>query len=127
MPTSGQSVAGANVRQLPNWAGQSLSAPTSIGNAEAAVLTAPAGGRYKILNIVLCERSGNATTVTIRKYANALGNSAVNNLFTALSLAANETVILDLKDLFLTNGQILAALASTANRISIDINYEVER
>lgn len=127
MPTSGQSVAGSNTRQLPNWSGQSLSNPVSVSNAEAAVLTAPAGGRFKILNIVLCERSGNATTVTLRKYANALGNASANNLFTALSLAANETVILDLKDMFLTNGQILAALASTGNRISIDINYEVER
>lgn len=127
MPTSGQSVAGGNTRQLPNWSGKSLSAPTSVGNAEAAVLTAPAGGRYRILNIILCERSGNATTVTLRKYASALGNSATNNLFTALSLAANETVILDVKDLFLTDGQILAALASVANRVSIDINYEVER
>ena len=127
MPTSGQSVAGSNSRQLPNFSGVSLSAPTSVGNTEAAVLTAPAGGRYRILNIVLCERSGNATTVTLRKYAAALGNSATNNLFTALSLAANETVILDLKDMFLTNGQILAALASTGNRISIDVNYEVER
>lgn len=127
MPTSGQSVAGGNTRQLPNFSGQSLANPVSVSNAEAAVLTAPAGGRYKILNIVLCERSGNATTVTLRKYANALGNAAANNLFTALSLAANETVILDLKDMFLTNGQILAALASTGNRISIDINYEVER
>lgn len=127
MPTSGQSVAGSNSRQLPNFSGVSLSAPTSVGNTEAAVLTAPAGGRYRILNIVLCERSGNATTVTLRKYAAALGNSATNNLFTALSLAANETVILDLKDMFLTNGQILAALASVGNRISIDVNYEVER
>lgn len=127
MPTSGQSAAGANVRQLPNFTGQSLSAPTSISGTEAAILTAPAGGRYRILNIVLCERSGNATTVTLRKYASTLGNSAVNNLFTALSLAANETVILDLKDLFLTNGQILAALASVNNRVSIDVNYEVER
>lgn len=127
MPTSGQSVAGANVRQLPNFSGQSLAAPVSIGNAEAAILTAPAGGRYKILNIIVAERSGNATTFTLRKYANALGNSATNNLFTALSLAANETVILDLKDLYLTNGQILAALASVNNRISVDINYEVER
>lgn len=127
MPTSGQSVAGSNSRQLPNFSGVSLSAPTSVGNTEAAVLTAPAGGRFKILNIVLCERSGNATTVTLRKYASTLGNSATNNLFTALSLAANETVILDVKDMFLTNGQILAALASTGNRISIDVNYEVER
>lgn len=127
MPTSGQSVAGGNTRQLPNWSGKSLSAPTSVGNSEAAVLTAPAGGRYRVLNIILCERSGNATTVTLRKYAAALGNSATNNLFTALALAANETVILDVKDLFLTDGQILAALASVANRVSIDINYEVER
>ena len=127
MPTSGQSAAGSNTRQLPNWNGRSLSAPTSVTNAETAILTAPSGGRYKILNIVLCERSGNATTVTLRKYATTLGNSAVNNLFTALALAANETVILDLKDMFLTNGQILAALASVDNRVSIDVNYEVER
>lgn len=127
MPTSGQSVAGGNVRQLPNWSGKSLSAPTSLTASEVAILTAPAGGRFKILNIVLCERSGNASAVTVRKYASALSNSAVNNLFTALSLDANETVILDVKDLFLTNGQILAAFADVNNQVSIDINYEVER
>lgn len=127
MPTSGQSAAGGNVRQLSNYNGSSLSAPQALTTSEAAVLTAPASGRYIVKNIILCERSGNASSATIRKYASSLGNSAANNLFTAVALAANETLILDVEDMFLTNGQILAALAADNSRVVMDVNYLVER
>lgn len=118
---------GGSIRQVPNFNGSSLSAPVRLTTAEAAVLTAPASGRYKITSIVLCESSGNATTVTLRKYASTLGNVATADLFHALALAANETVILDLGGFYLTNGQILAGLASANSRINIDVNYEVEK
>lgn len=120
---------GGSVRQVPNFNDYSLSAPQVLTNTEAAVLTAPAGGRYRVRSIILCERSGNATTATIRKYASALGNTAANNLFTAIPLAANETVQIEFagNGLILTNGQILAALASVTTRISMDVQYEVEK
>ena len=117
-----------NVRVLPNMIGSSLSAPTAVTTTEAAILTAPVSGRYKVTSIVLCERSGNARTVTVRKYASSLGASAANNLFTALALAANETVVINFPEgLWLTNGQILAALASANTSIAMDVNYEAER
>ena len=118
---------GGSIRQVPNFNGSSLSGPTRLTTAEAAILTAPASGRYVIKNLIICEASGNARTVTIRKYASALGNVATANLFTALALAANETVIVDLSGLYLTNGQILAALASANTSVNIDVNYEVEK
>lgn len=127
MSTGSGESAMMGVRVAGDFLPRSLPNPVQVPNTETAILTCPVGGRYKIDSILLCESSGNARTVTIRKYASALGNTAANNLFTALSLAANETKQIDFPEgFYLTNGQILAALASAATSVNIDVSYEVE-
>lgn len=101
--------------------------PIVLTTAEAQLLAADTGGLLIIDRMIVCETSGNARTATFRKYSAASGllNTAANNLFKALALAASETVIID-GPIYLSNGQILAGLGSANTSISVDISYRKE-
>lgn len=114
---------------MPAYSNRKLSTtPALLTTSEAALLTAPAGKRYKITAVNVCEYSGSASTVTLRKYDSALANAAANNLYTAVAVGANTTVkVEEPEGLYLEDGEILAGLAGHNSRLNYSINYEVEK
>ena len=82
-----------------------------------ALYTVPASTRTIVSEIILCESSGNARTVTIRYN----GDAASNNVYTALALAANETLVLG-HNTVLEAGDIIRAFASVAASVNMYVS-----
>ena len=115
-----------NIKMMNNYKEMSY-AKQSLTNAEVAQIVSPVSGRIIVDRIVLCERAGAAHTATIRFYPAgvALANAAAYNIFTAIPLAANETVVVD-GPFYLYNGDQIAALADANTVVGFLAFYRQE-
>jgi hypothetical protein len=121
--------AGANVRQLPTEKWDRVQGV--LTNASAALLTCPAGGTYKVISILLTEKSNNARTATVRHVKSGGVDDNTSDVYQDLALAAKETVRIEgggAEDplLVLTGGDVLRAHASANTSVNYDIIYKKE-
>lgn len=89
-------------------------------------------GEVIIDSIILCEYAGSGSTVTIRKVVSGASDAAAANIFTAIPIAANETILIPETvggslNLNLPAGGAIKALAANASRVNMTINYRTRR
>jgi hypothetical protein len=94
-----------------------ISPTTLTTSASSALYTVPSGYSAIIKQLVVTNITGTAATFTF--YVNAA--SASNALFSGTSVAANDTVIINLSQV-LTTGEILRALASTGSALNLTVS-----
>lgn len=83
-------------------------------------------------SIVLCHYTGAATTVTIRRLPSGASEGGSHNQFTAMPIAASETILLPEQgqaslNWYMKPGEAIKALAADATRVTMVINYRKRR
>lgn len=94
-----------------------ISPTTLTTSAASALYTVPTGYSAIIKQLVVTNITGTAATFTF--YVNTA--SASNALFSGTSVAANDTVIINLSQV-LTTGETLRALASTGSALNLTVS-----
>jgi hypothetical protein len=95
-----------------------LISPTTLTtSASSALYTVPTGYSAIIKQLVVTNITGTAATFTFYIGAASAGNA----LFSGTSVAANDTVIINLSQV-LTTGEILRALASTGSALNLTVS-----
>jgi hypothetical protein len=94
-----------------------ISPTTLTTSASSALYTVPTGYSAIIKQLVVTNTTGTAATFTFYIGAASAGNA----LFSATSVAANDTVIINLSQV-LTTGEILRALASTGSALNLTVS-----
>jgi len=102
----------------------------SLTAASLAIYTTPTGQPSRVNSILLCETSGNATTVTL--FLDKSGDveaTQPNMIFNALPLAANETRILDFGTygMFMKSGDKITGKASVTARVNFYVSASSDR
>lgn len=107
--------------------------PTILTAATVAQLTR---GLYEpeivVDSITLCQYTGAATTVTVRRLPSGGSEGGSHNQFTAMPIAASETILLPEQgqaslNWYLQPGEAIKALAADATRVTMTINYRKRR
>ena len=88
--------------------------------ANTTIYTAPAEDGVQIDLIIICEKSGNATTLNLDHYNGATGY----NIFVNYALAANETIFVR-GPITLDASDVLRGSASVTSRLDVNV-YGVE-
>lgn len=94
-----------------------LSGPTSLSaTTETTLYTCPTAQSTTtmIKQIVVCNTGAGAITLNLSLVPYGGSASASNRLFSALSVAANETIFLDVSQV-MTSGDFISAYSSAAN------------
>lgn len=122
--------ASQNMNLLPNEVWDRVQGV--LTGSSAALLTCPAGATWRVVSILLTEKSNNARTATVRHVKSGGTDDGTSDMYQALPLAALETVRLEggSKDdplAVLTGGDVLKGLASAATSVNYDIVYVKER
>ena len=92
--------------------------PTALTtSASSALYTVPTGYSAIIKQLVVTNTTGTAATFTFYIGAASAGNA----LFSGTSVAANDTVIINLSQV-LTTGEVLRALASTGSALNLTVS-----
>lgn len=93
------------------------------GTGATTLYTVPASTDAKITEILLCNTTGSAATITISVVPTGGSASAANRILSAMQLVPNETVVFTV-DTYLTTGTFLSALQGTASAITVTISGE---
>ena len=94
-----------------------ISPTTLTTSASSALYTVPTGYSAIIKQLVVTNTTGTAATFTFYIGAASAGNA----LFSGTSVAANDTVIINLSQV-LTTGEVLRALASTGSALNLTVS-----
>ena len=94
-----------------------ISPTTLTTSAASALYTVPTGYSAIIKQLVVTNTTGTAATFTFYIGAASAGNA----LFSGTSVAANDTVIINLSQV-LTTGEVLRALASTNSALNLTVS-----
>lgn len=97
----------------------------TLTNASAALLTSGDGAVYIIDKIFLTEYAGGAHTATLRHLDSGNVDDATANIFTAMALAANETIEVE-GPIILSDGASLKGLADANTCVNYLISYRKE-
>lgn len=92
--------------------------PSSSG----ALLTVDNDQTWIVDSIALCEYSGNARTFDLRIKVAGVADADVQYLFQDAALASKETLIIN-GPIYLSDGDVLAGLASAATSVNAQISY----
>jgi hypothetical protein len=91
---------------------------TTLGTLVSAIAT---GVQVKVQNVILCNTTGAAATITLYKVPSAGTAGVTNAILSSFSVAASDTVVIDL-DMNLVEGHTIQGLQGTAGAITVDIN-----
>ena len=104
------------------YQGQPAAAAATIYTAPANTPTNPAPGATAIVKtMVICNTTAAAVPLTLYLVPSGGAAAAANALYSALSVAANSTVVQDLEQ-YMEEGDFLAALAGTAASLTVTIS-----
>ena len=104
------------------YQGQPAAAVATIYTAPNNTAINPAPGATTLVKtMVICNPTAAAVTLTLYLVPNGGAAAAANALYSALSVAANSTVVVDL-DQYMEAGDFLAALAGTAASLTVTIS-----
>jgi hypothetical protein len=95
---------------------------TPIDATEEFIYQVPSGGTTVISQMVLCNTHSAAVTVNLSVTASgATSTTSTNRIFNAMSVAANETMMI-MADIYLQSGEKLWASASSDDVVNILIS-----
>jgi len=98
---------------------------SQLAAASGLLYTVPAATTSLVKEIILVNTTAGALTATIRVIPSGGADTVVNDILTAVALAANETMIFELSTVMET-GATLRGLASAATSINCKVSgYEV--
>lgn len=101
-----------------------MTAPTQLGTSASTVYTVGTGVTAVVKQILVVNVSASATTVTIHAVPSAGSAGTTNRIFSALPIAPNATLTLDLSQV-LTAGDTIQALAGATSAVNVMISgYE---
>ena len=104
------------------YQGQPAAAVATIVSAPNNTAINPAPGATAIVKtMVICNPTAAAVTFTLYLVPKGAAAAAANALYSALSVAANSTVVQDLEQ-YMLEGDFLAALASAAASLTVTIS-----
>jgi hypothetical protein len=89
----------------------------------ATVYTVAASTDAKIASFVLCNTTGSAATVTIAVVNSGAVTGADKQIFTAQSVPANSTTMVD-SAIYMNTGDFITALQGTSSAITVTISGE---
>lgn len=90
------------------------------GTSAGTLYTAPASTTAIIKNILICNTTGSAATVTLNFVASGGSAAASNQIMSSLEVAGNNTVAFDLSGV-LSTGDFISALQGTSSAITLHI------
>lgn len=85
--------------------------------------TVPASTDVRVTEILLCNTTGTDATFTLSVVPNGGTAAATNRILSALLVAANETVVVELAT-YMTAGGFLSGLQGTTSAITVTISGE---
>lgn len=93
-----------------------------LTNAEAASVFTSAGNTA-ITTVYLCNNSTSAVAVNVFVVANTFAANTTNIIYSNLSIAGNDTFIMETERLLFTNGDFLAANAGVDGSVAATVSY----
>lgn len=93
------------------------------GTSVATLYTVPASTDVRVTEIVLCNVTASAATVSISAVPSGGTAGVTNRLIDTLPVAAHETAVIGLST-YLTTGDFIAALQGTSGAVTCTISGE---
>lgn len=93
------------------------------GTTGSTLYTVPSGTDVKVSEVVITNTMGASATVSLYVVPSGQTYGAANSILTNLVVAANAVVVMDMS-VYMTSGDFLAAVQSTANAVTLTISGE---
>lgn len=90
------------------------------GTTATTLYTAPASTTSIIKNIIICNTTANAATLTVSLVPSGGSAAASNRIMSTLNINANDTVAMDLSGVLAT-GDFISALQGTSTALTVHI------
>lgn len=90
------------------------------GTTATTLYTAPASTSTIVKNILICNTTASAATITLSFVASGGSAGATNRIMSALEVTANNTVAFDLSGVLAT-GDFISALQGTSGALTLHI------
>lgn len=90
------------------------------GTAATTLYTAPASTTSLIKNIIICNTTSSAATLTLSLVPSGGSAGVTNRIMSSLNISANDTVAMDLSGV-LSTGDFISALQGTSGSLTLHI------
>ena len=90
------------------------------GTTATTLYTAPSSTTSLIKNIIICNTTSAAATVTLSLVPSGGSAAVTNRIMSALNISANDTVAMDLSGV-LSTGDFISALQGTSGALTLHI------